>query len=303
MSYKGSAALPAPKEVHVRLSSLLCGLPLVAALALTARVAGAQPAPEESEYPVSFVERPLTLSHMTLAPELELEVARDPLGLGVTPVGIDIGATFGITRNWEVGATVLPLEFTPSVTFGSPYVPESNLQLFSTFRFLHAGAFEMGARLRAYFITTTGAGAEIVPSVPMIIHLGKFGRIDAEVAVPILARGTAGTTAGGASAGLSVPLSIAFDIIEPLHVGVSTGIQILDFSQASDTFFIPLGFFAGYAIGEKRPILDVDVSFQWTEFIAPLIATNADPAASGPSTFNGGSFTAGLSVKGYFYFW
>jgi hypothetical protein len=302
MSYKGRMALPAPspKEVHVRLSSLLCGLPVAAALALTARVAGAQPAPEESEYPLSFVERPLTLSHLTLAPELEFEVARDPDGLGVTPVGLNVGATFGITRNWEVGAFVLPLEFTPSVTYGSTYVPESNLQVFSTFRFLHAGVFEMGARLRAYFITTTGAGVEIVPSVPMIIHLGKFGRIDAEVAVPIVGRGSVG---GGSSAGLSVPISVAFDIIEPLHVGVSTGVQILNFSDASDTFFIPLGFFAGYAIGNKRPLLDIDVSFQWTEFIAPLVATNADPAASGPSTFNGGSFTAGISAKGYFYFW
>ena len=287
----------------MRLSSLLPGVPVAAALALAARVAGAQPEPAESEYPLSFVERPLTLPRMTLAPELELEVARQPDGLGVTPVGLNLGATFGITRNWEVGAFFLPLEFTPSVTYGSPYVAESNLQVFSTFRFLNARAFEMGARLRAYFITTTGAGAQITPSVPMIIHLGKVGRIDAEVALPITARGTAagGVSAGGATVGLDVPLSIAFDIIEPLHVGLSTGVQVEDFGHAGDTLFVPLGFFAGYAIGGKRPLLDVDVFFQWAQFIAPT-AANSSTNNLAVGTFNAGDFNTGLAVKGYFYF-
>ncbi len=284
---------------------LLSALPVSLAIALAAPDARAQAEPAESEYPLSFVERPLTLSRLTLAPELEFEVARNPDGAGVTPVGINLGATFGITRNIEVGAFFLPLTFTPKFSYGNPVEPESNLQVFSTFRFLNVRAFEMGARLRAYFITTGGAGAQIVPSIPLLIHLGRVGRIDAEVEVPITVRGSStsnGTVvASGTVAGLNVPISIAFDIIEPLHVGLSTGVQVEDFSAAKDTLVVPLGFFAGFAIGGKRPYLDIDGFFQWGQFIAPAAADNST-TGPGLGKINAGDFNTGLAVKGYFYF-
>jgi hypothetical protein len=117
-------------------------------------------------------------------------------------------------------------------------------------------------------------------------------RLDASVGIPIRA---GGEVASGSSAavGLEVPVAFSFDIIEPLHVGVNTGLIVDDFSAAGDTTGIPLGIFGGYAIGDKRPIVDIDPFFNFFSFITP---------GSPIGVAQPGIFTVGVSARGYIYF-
>ncbi len=288
--------------VHPSSSSSLVRILAAVSLAAGSARAGNQ------EYPVSYVERPLTLPKLTLAPQLELDVDRIPLSAtvgtggavlkasGTVAAGMQIGAAFGITNDLEVGAIVLPVMFTPVGGYGGPFVGEEGTvgepTIYGTYRFLNREAFDLGVRLRVQFlvpISGSGAGAIIEPSVPFLLHIGKKLRFDAEVGLPIEA------VSGHAGVGLDVPLRLAFDIIEPLHVGVSTGLVVDDFTDAGTTTRIPLGVFFGYAVGEKRPIVDIDPFFSFFQFITP---------GGGPlgDTVNPGLFVAGVSARGYFYF-
>jgi hypothetical protein len=297
---------PGPRRVNVRLSVLVSGL-LIAAASLTVRAARAG----DQEYPVSFVERPLTLPKFTLAPSLELDVTHvgvaGPGGGSLTSAGMQIGATFGITDNIEVGTILVPVQFNNGAGFGAVpvvgFVGEEGtpgyLSFYGTFRFLHTEMLDLGARLRVEIVTNSVTGAVIEPSVPLLLHIGKIGRLDAELGIPITVLSTSASfgVVGGTqvAAGLDVPIKLAFDIIEPLHVGVSTGVKVDDFSQAGASTAIPLGVFMGYAIGEKRPLIDIDPFFNFYQFITP-----------GDGLFdhkvNPGVFVVGVSARGYVYF-
>lgn len=292
----------------MRLSIVLSSFTLGAAMLFSPALARAQHGhghhggEEESDYPLSYVERPLTLPRLALAPELEFELGRAEGATATTStgretlVGINIGAAFGITKDLEVGAFILPLRFAPKVTYGSaPDDAAANLQFFGTFRFFNNHFVEIGARLRLYAITQDFKGAQITPSVPFRFHLHKRVSLDAEVAIPITAAGDG----YGAHVGLNVPLALAVDIIEPLHVGVRTGLQVFDFNpnggSVGNYVYIPLGFFAGFAIGGKRPIVDIDAFFQWDRFATPGGSLGGDKIVAG-------DFQTGLAVRGYFYF-
>lgn len=294
------------EDIPVRLSTLLSSLTVAASMLTAGSALAAKRGGDDGDYPLAYALRPMTLPRLTLAPELDLEVGRALNSVGTassryTLAGLNVGAAFGITDNIEVGAFVLPIQFAPSVSYGSGGDPAANLQLFGTFRFLHAKQVEIGARLRTYFITTSGAGAQIVPSVPFLFHLGKIARIDAEIALPITARGSSAAPGsvnpGGAVVGVAVPVSFAINVIEPLYLGASSGVRVEDFGNAKRSFFIPLGFFAGFTIGGRRPIVDLAAYFQWNHFAQP----------SGGALGNGdkivaGDFHTGLAVKGYIFF-
>lgn len=285
------------------------------ALSLTTGAARAA----EPEYPVSYVERPLTLPKSTLAPQLELDLDNLPVSVAtangvvtsnVVVAGMQLGASFGITPDLEVGAVVLPVQFNDGAGYGGVFVGEEGTpgdpMLVGTFRFLHRPLFDLGARLRILIAPPRGgvdAGALVEPSVPLLLHLGTRARIDAEVGLPLAIHGGTTTTVNGvttttgssATLGLDVPVRLAVDILEPLHVGVSTGVRIDDFGDGGGTTFVPLGVFAGYAIGEGRPILDVDPFFSFYDFFTP---------GGGPfgDKFNPSVIVFGVSARGYFYF-
>jgi hypothetical protein len=241
---------------------------------------------------------------MTLAPQLEIDIDRIGIGtLGdVVVAGMQIGASFGITKDLEVGAIVLPIQFNNGAGYGGAFVGEeailANPMLFATYRFLHERNFDLGARLRMEFIVPRlglGAGAIIEPSVPFLLHIGERMRFDAEVGIPIAVAPDETTGKSHAAIGLDVPLRLSFDIIEPLHVGVSTGVRVEDFGHPKESAVVPLGIFMGYAIGEKKPIVDIDPFFSFFEFITPGGGIGGDKV-------NPGIFVAGVSARGYIYF-
>jgi hypothetical protein len=307
----------------VRASVLFFSILVAASASLAAPAAHAQHAAhgEESEFPVSFVERPLTLPRFTLAPFGEFDVTRlgttttaagGGLSSDVVLVGIQLGASFGITDNIEVGAVLLPIQFNNGAGYGGYFLGEEGAlaqpSVFATFRFFHQQPIEIGARLLVQFLVPRsglGAGALIEPSLPLLVHIGKIGRFDAEVGVPIRVVGgtTVGTVTTGTTAevGLDVPLRLAFDIIEPLHIGLNTGLVIEDFGHAADTTAIPLGIFMGYAVGQKKPLVDIDPFFSWFQFLTP--GATADPLIPGSGDkVRPGHFVVGVNARGYIYF-
>lgn len=291
----------------MRFSKWLSGLTL-AAIALSAgsaRAAHGHGDHEESEYPLSYVERPMTLPRLTLAPQLELDV--DRIGFAgrtgaVVVAGMQLGATFGITKDLEVGAVVLPVQFNQGAGYGGLFFGEEALlaepSIFATYRFLHQHMIELGARLRMEFIVPRGglsAGFFIEPSVPLLVHLGPRVRLDAEVGIPIGVVPSSTTGKAETAVGLDVPVRVSFDIIEPLHVGASTGVRIEDFGNPKESAVVPLGIFMGYAVGGKKPIVDIDPFFNFVDFITP---------GGGPfdQKVNPGVFVLGVSARGYIYF-
>jgi hypothetical protein len=279
------------QEVNVRLSQLVSGLALGAALTLSATSARAQHHGGGEEYPLSYVERPLTLPKFVLAPEGVLFIDNGAFtGLGVG-AGIELGASFGITNDFEVNATVAPIRFAPrgAGAYGEPI-------LGATYRFLR-GSVEVGGRLQVTFLHEAYAGALLIPSVPILAHIGKVARLDLDPGLIITAAGACaggGCTGGGAGFGVQVPVRFALDITEPFHIGANSGIVIRNFAnhQAESTFAIPLGIFAGYAVGQKKPIVDIDGFFGWDKF-----ATPADPT----DRVRASEIRAGVAVKGYIY--
>jgi hypothetical protein len=213
---------------------------------------------------------------------------------------MNLGAAFGITKDFEIGANFLPLTFSPEVGYGSSLEPESNLQLFATYRFFHSHTVEIGGRVRVFVVTPhTGmsAGAVIQPSVPFLFHFGKIARLDAELAVPISVNGVSGTGMGVAQTtfvGLNVPVAFSIDIAEPFHVGLRTGFMSANLGHFGDYATVPLGFFAGYAIGGKKPVLDIDPFFTWGHFLTPGVGAGGDK-------INPGDWTVGLNVRAYLY--
>lgn len=252
-----------------------------------------------SEYPIAYAERPLTLPRMTLAPELGFSVMRVNGGTGTdTKVGMEIGASFGITKDLEVGVTFAPLVFAPSFEYGEP-------RFGATYRFL-SGQFELGARLDMYVYHPKGVSAGVLlrPAVPMLLHIGKMMRLDVVPTIDIAAGDGAVALAGGlsstgvksAAVGMRIPIAFAFDIIEPLHVGANTGFHITNFEHAGDTAAIPLGFSVGYAISMKnKPLVDIDPFFRWPAFATPGAGTGRDKV-------NAGLFEVGIAARGYISF-
>ena len=159
---------------------------------------------------------------------------------------------------------------------------------------------ELGGRVSVTVVPGRGGaktGAVIQPGVPGLLHIGKSARLDAGVFVPITVVGgasVAGTTvAGRALVGLNVPVRFIYDIIEPLHVGARTGLQIFDFGHAKDSILVPLQIVAGYAIaGKNGPIVDIDPFFGWNALVNTTLPGKADA----------GGITVGVSVGGFFYF-
>jgi hypothetical protein len=292
---------------------------VASSLVFAAALLAAGSAAAEEGYPVSFVERPLTLPRFVLAPEGELDINRAGYAVGsaaaIAPgpfvvAGIQLGASFGITDSFEIGAVVLPIQFNSPAGYGGIFTGEEGTiaqpTIYATFRFLHLNLADIGARLRVAFLVPqagVGAGALVEPSVPLLVHLGKVARLDAELGIPISVAGSTtvvtltGTTAVATkvSVGVDIPVRFALDITEHVHLGLNSGVIVDDFGDAANTARIPLGIFGGYAIGEHRPILDIDPFFGFPFLIAPGVD------GPGTSKFNPSFFATGVNLRGYLY--
>jgi hypothetical protein len=295
----------------MRISVAVCFVAVSGSLLAYAPGARAE---EEEKYvlPVSYPERGITNPAGILSPVLDVDFTRIPGAGAALPAaggggggaqiatGLAVGAGYAITNDFGVRATVLSLSLTPSPVYYTGVTGGA------TFRFLR-GPFEMGIALDGGVQlpvpnTNGSAFGLIAPSIPMHIHIGKPARLDITPTFPIEA-GAPGLAPGAGKStfiGLSVPVQLAVDIIEPLHVGVTTGYSMIlnppTGVTVGDNVFIPVGFIAGYAIaGRKGPILDLDPFFLWPELFTP------GTSGMGTSKVDSGNYMFGLEATVYLY--
>jgi hypothetical protein len=273
----------------------------------------------EGRLPLSYTERPLTLPRMILAPEGEFAVDHFDAGAGsITQVGIGLSARFGILDDLEAFALFAPIDFGPFPAMtGESQVHYGNPTLGATYRFLR-GRFEVGATVGLTIVHELNldefaspapqiqTGVILEPGAKFRFHITPKALLEGGVFLPIeFGALPAGATGNNVGAGLRVPLAFAYDIIEPFHVGVRTGVGIASFgpppgTSVGENLYVPLGIFAGYAVGGKNgPILDIDPFFTWTALLTP--GAQSHGLAPG-DTVHPADISAGISLGGFLYF-
>jgi hypothetical protein len=228
--------------------------------------------------PLSYAERPLTLPRLVLEPIGEIEVAHET----GTLLNLGLGVAFGIADDFQVDVIALPLELTPSVTYGQAEQPGPRLGL--TYR-LGRGLAEVGVHIDATVITLPdSSGFVLRPGLPFRFHTGEKVRLDMGFYVPV-------TVARTTAAGFDAPFSFAVNASEPFYLGLSSGLSFATFEAPFDVV-LPLGVFAGYAIGGKDgPILDIDPFLRWPELVS-----------FAPQSVNTATvFQAGVQIRWFLY--
>jgi hypothetical protein len=269
----------------------------------------------EGRLEVSFTERPLTMPRLILNLEGELGVEHvDP----ATTLGFTLSGRFGITDDLEVNAIFAPLEVGPYGSTDPSKFAYANPEIGATYRFLR-GRFELGATLGVTVVHqrydnvfqapawAVQTGAIVEPGAVFRFHITKEALLFGGVYIPIEG-GSVDPALGGENSfgvGFRIPVSFAYDIMEPLHVGVTTGVGLVSFSaptngSVAENLYIPIGAFAGYAIaGKNGPILDIDPFFTWPYLLTPSSESHGLTAAQATRP---GDFSVGVSLGGFLYF-
>jgi len=278
----------------VRQSTLISGFLCSTALALATPSARAG---EGQHYPVAFVDRPLTLSSVTLAPDVTFDatnLVKDPNAIQrtfQTDLAFMAGFGLGITEDLEIRASLGTLRISPKFQYLDPRIGV-------TYRFVGAEQFNMGIHAEAAVIIpndgsagglSTEGGVRFEAAIPLLARLGSSARIDLAPGAPVTIEAKKAITVG-----LNVPLSFAFQIVDPIHIGARTAANITDFSSPGTNLVVPLGFFAGISLGSERPIVEIDPYFTWTEFARPGAKFDNDKISIE-------KFSAGATARLYLY--
>lgn len=202
-------------------------------------------------YPIAYAKRGMTLSKMTLVPDLHFNINQQKTGLtSQTGFGLELGAAFGIMDDLEVRAVVLPLTLSPAAGYG-------NLTLEGTYRFLKDP--ELGIRFTAFLPTATGAKFAFRAGVPLDLHLNPQLRIESGVFFAPIFLDTLAW-------GLEIPIAISYNINDPFYLQL----ELLPGIKSVGTTYFAMGYTikAGYTIAKgAEPMLDIDAFFKVNDFI------------------------------------
>jgi hypothetical protein len=276
--------------------------------------------------PYNYVERPLTLPGRVFEPELEFQAIHIPgtdipstasaLGRDEYRYNMNAGFRVGITPNFELQATVLPIQLSPYFQYGSPSAQ-------ATFRFAKNRGFEMGARVGLRLNTvpvesqtilpagspecgslTTGCqqnssgialdSATITAGVPLLLRFKRAARVDTGAFVDF----TVGQERQSVDAltgvtvqenktivGLRIPVDLSVALHHQAYIGAGSGLKIEDFNDMGNSFAIPFKVFAGFTVGKRRrPMLEINPYFSWDRMITPGQTSTVTPTASTPTT-------------------
>ncbi|MFO0552082.1 MAG: hypothetical protein U0271_27090 [Polyangiaceae bacterium] len=230
-----------------------------------------------------YVERPLTLPHAVIAPDIAISAAGAE---GAGPfVFLSSGIRWGIIDQVEVEFTPHEFRLAPNPAWAYP-----SLGITAGYT---GHTFEIGGRLR-YFIgldsdTWDPNGGAMLVGVPMAIHLSNWGRIETGAFLTLDFSGVGGgspflrdSANGDVVVGLSdlnaspffldsgIPFRFLFQPLPELWFGIHNGIAIYDFSDAAETFAIPLGGEIGInASGLYNPIADLGVRVDFPRLFMP----------------------------------
>jgi hypothetical protein len=280
----------------------------------------------EGRLPVSYTERPLTLPQKIL--NIEGEFAVDHVAAatqGLTSLGLSLSARYGILDDLELYALVLPLEIGPFPRDPANSVAHyKNPKIGLTYRFLR-DRFELAATLGVTIVTANSeedpvaapaplvqTGAILEPGALFRFHITKEALLEGGLLLPIefgsLATVAPGETLPGnnVGVGLRIPLAFAYDIREPFHVGLRTGVGMSSFANqvtggsVAENLYIPLGIFAGYAIaGKDGPILDIDPFLTWNNLFTPSAQAHGLQSAE---SVHPADISVGVALGGFLYF-
>jgi hypothetical protein len=203
----------------------------------------------------------MTLPPVTLAPALQVRAGQIVAGGDrYTAVGLDlVNLRVGVIDNLEIDAYVAPFEIRPQEDYGTATVR-------GTYRFLDE-VVELGSALRlGHELFPIGVRRFLLePQIlRMLAHAGSMVRVDSGFFLPMRFGGP--TTV----IGMRVPLDVAIQPLDVFYVGLGTGMEVQDFSNAGPTTIIPASAFVGATVPlDDRPLLDIGGRFSMPLLILP----------------------------------
>ncbi len=238
--------------------------------------------------PVPYVDRPLTLPALTMAGELDATFTHVELELfggseAFNSGAVEILGSFGLFDDLELEAAIVSfvteeLEFMPT----TPEVVQSMrgadwgvARFGATFRFFADDYADIGARFR--LLIDNNATVAFNPSLPIRVRYPGVFRLDTGVSVigmiqtQIVRDRFAIIDANSAPMGpdAGVPVKLAFNLVEQVYLGLSSGFGVLDVSD-DDSIFFPLGAQLGGTLPlEGNHVLDLAGLFNFPLFFIP----------------------------------
>lgn len=209
-------------------------------------------------YPLAYSSRPLTVPARTLGVDGNLAATKLTVSFGFasaseTYVTLLGGATYGVTDDLQVFATILPLLLSPDFDIG-------NISGGAIYRFMR-GSLELGAGASILLPLQDGSDFAITAGVPVLLRVGPAGRIDTGFELTFSFSDPTITTP-------RIPFTFSYNVNEALAISGTTGIAIPDFDF--DNVTIPLGVSALYALpGPSGPMLDIGPFFAFPAFLVP----------------------------------
>lgn len=278
-------------------SKLWSGL-LAVLVVVLGRVLSAHADPADAALPVAQARHPLTLPENVASPVVGFSRMHWPAGVFLDT---NVGGGFGVTDDLTVRAQLLPLQLaSPRGFVGLHYGQTSEAEgpsASATYRFLR-GDVEMGGSLDLRLVTLTNtSGLIVAPGIPLRAHLTSQLRIDTSPSLRMAF--TSVRTRGGfrsvvrseTRVGPVIPVSVLYNITDPFHVAVSSGVAILDLGAARGSTRIPAGASMGWTFrGERTSVLDISAYLRFPGLVLP----------GATSTANWDWYVVGIDMSGYF---
>lgn len=233
--------------------------------AICTAFAGEAAAQNSGDYPLRLVSRPQTIPQRTLRLDGQFYATRISVCTSTvvgricasgTSTNLNLGGGFGLTNEFEVGATVAPLQLSESFEYNNP-------SLYGRYQFYNVNGIQASGQLTAWIPVRSGSSFALNAAVPVWVNFTDQFQLQTGLSYSL-------TASDPISHSLMIPLLFNFNITDEIHVALRTGVD-LPFKDTGDTMSVPLGIEAGYALRgpNNRPMLDLLAQFNFPSFLVP----------------------------------
>ncbi len=173
-----------------------------------------------------------------------------------TAVGLNLGGGYGLTDDFEVGATLAPLQLSPDFQYGNP-------SAYGLYR-IARGPTEIGLFGGVTVPTRGGQPLVFTLGAPALIRT-QNGRLDLGIYFDV---GIPDAEGADPSTTTRIPVRFPQQLNPNLGIGLSTGI-VVGGNFNCDTGYIPLGVFGQYALQgvDGGPVADLIGSVDFNRFL------------------------------------